>query len=101
MAVTGPKTDDWLVKTVGVLVTAIGIVLITSVWRRTLSLETCLLAVLSAAGLATIDIYYAGVVERIWKVYLADAAPELCFVIAWPLLYGRSAGLQANERGAA
>jgi hypothetical protein len=33
MAVTGPKTDHWLVKTVGILVTVIGGVLLVA-WRR-------------------------------------------------------------------
>jgi len=56
--VTGPKADQWLVKTVGVLVTAIGGALALAGWRRRVTPEIRLLAVSSALGLAGIDIYY-------------------------------------------
>lgn len=89
VAVTGPKTDIWLVKTVGLLVTAIGIVLISAIWRRRITLEICLLGVLSAAGLASIDIYYSVVVDVIWDIYLLDAIPEIAFIAIWLVLYPR------------
>ena len=38
-AVTGPKTDDWLVKTVGGLIAAIAAVLLWAAFRRAISLE--------------------------------------------------------------
>jgi energy-converting hydrogenase Eha subunit E len=38
-AVTGPKFDDWLVKTVGVLVSVIGVVLAIAALRRRITLE--------------------------------------------------------------
>jgi energy-converting hydrogenase Eha subunit E len=81
-AVTGPKVDLWLVRTVGVLVSVIGVVLITAARRRRIGLEVALLAVGSALGLATIDAVYAlsGVIS---PVYLADAAVELALVAAW------------------
>jgi hypothetical protein len=86
-AVTGEKHDLWLVHTVGVLVAAIGLVLLVSGWRRTVSPELALLAVGSALALAGIDVLYVarGVIDRI---YLLDAVVEavliLLWVAAWP-----------------
>ena len=42
--VTGPKTDLWLVNTVGVLVTAIGLGLILAGTMETISAEVVLIA---------------------------------------------------------
>src|SRR4051812_3941777 len=56
--VTGPKTDLWLVKTVGVLVAVIGGVLILAGSRGPISPEVRLLAVGSALGLTAIDVWY-------------------------------------------
>src|SRR4051812_33045349 len=56
--VTGPKTDVWLVKTVGALVTVIGGVLGLAGIRKEQSLETPILGAGSAAALAAIDIVY-------------------------------------------
>ena len=61
-AVTGPKTDKWLVRTVGVLVAVIGGVLVAGAARRTVSAETAALAIGSAAGLGAIDTIYAGII---------------------------------------
>src|SRR5919106_4031462 len=57
-AVTGPKTDRWLVKTVGVLVGVIGAVLISAGRNRRVTTESALLAAGSAAGLAAVDTIY-------------------------------------------
>jgi hypothetical protein len=80
--VTGPKTDLWLVRTVGVLVTVIGVVLFRASQTRRITPEVALLAVGSALGLATIDLVYAlsGVISA---VYLADAAVELGLATLW------------------
>jgi hypothetical protein len=82
MKVTGPKTDIWLVKTVGVLVLAIGAVLVVAGIRGAVTPEVRLLAVASAAGLAGIDVYYVarGTIARI---YLADAAVEAVLILLW------------------
>ena len=80
--VTGPKTDLWLVRTVGVLVTVVGAVLIAA-WRsRRVIPEIVMLAVGSALGLAAIDLRYA-LAGRISAVYLADAAVEIALSLAW------------------
>ena len=81
-AVTGPKTDRWLVKTVGVLVSVIGLVLMHAGRRRHVENEAALLAAGSAAGLATIDMVYASR-GRISKIYLLDAALEALLFLAW------------------
>jgi hypothetical protein len=81
-AVTGPKTDRWLVKTVGVLVSVIGLVLVLAGRRRRVTPEATLLAAGSAAGLAAIDTIYA-TRGRISKIYLLDAVAEVALIAAW------------------
>ncbi|MGH7510284.1 MAG: hypothetical protein ACREMZ_12560 [Gemmatimonadales bacterium] len=81
-AVTGPKTDLWLVRTVGVLVTVIGAVLISAARRRRVTDEIVLLAIGSALGLAAIDLVYA-LSGRISAIYLADAAVEIGLAALW------------------
>lgn len=82
MRVTGPKTDIWLVKTVGVIVLAVGAVLLVAGARRAVTPEIYLLAVATAGGLAGIDVYYVAK-RTIDKVYLADAAAETALIALW------------------
>ena len=84
MAVTGPKTDHWLVKTVGVLVTVIGAVLLLA-WRSgRVTGEVVLLAVGSALALAAIDVIYVSN-GTISPIYLLDAAAEVALAGGWAL----------------
>jgi hypothetical protein len=84
MAVTGPKTDHWLVRTVGVLVTVIGAVLLLA-WRtRRITGETVLLAVGSALSLAAVDVIYVSN-GTISPIYLLDAVAEVGLAGAWLL----------------
>lgn len=86
MAVTGPKVDYWLVKTVGVLVTVIGVALGVVAARRQFGIEIFVLAAGSAAALGAVDVIY--VAKRvIAKIYLADAVAEAILVVAWLLLW--------------
>jgi hypothetical protein len=87
MAVTGPKTDTWLVKMVGLLAASIGIYLVRVTVRRTANTDTALLCILSAISFLAIDIYYAGAIDRIRNIYLADLVPELVFTAGWFMLY--------------
>ena len=80
--VTGPKTDLWLVRTVGVLVTVIGLVLLSSARSRRVTNEIVMLAAGSALGLAGIDLIYA-LSGRISAVYLGDAVVEIGFAVLW------------------
>jgi hypothetical protein len=84
--VTGPKTDLWLVRTVGVLVTVIGGVLLLAARHRRITSEIVVLAMGSALGLAGIDLVYA-LSGRISTIYLADAALEIALAVLWA--YGR------------
>ena len=92
MAVTGPKADIWLVKTVSVLLVAISITLLSFLWLRSNPLQAMLLGSFTAIGLAIIDIWYAGH-GRISLVYLLDAMAELVFLALW-LAYGLKTGLK-------
>ena len=80
--VTGGKTDRWLVKTVGVLVAAIGSALLVAGSRRRVPPEIVVLGAGSAAGLAAIDAVYVAR-RRISPIYLLDAVAEVAFVLAW------------------
>ena len=82
MAVTGPKVDHWLVKTVGVLVTVIGAVLLFAARSQRVTPEIVLLAVGSALSLAAIDVVYVSA-GRISPIYLLDAVAEVGLAAAW------------------
>ena len=88
LAVTGPKVDLWLVKTVGVLIVVIGAVLLLGARRRAIGPEVTLLAVGSAASLAGVDLVYA-LSDRIWDVYLLDALAEIALVVLWGIAWTR------------
>ena len=88
MAVTGPKTDLWLVRTVGVLIAVVGAGLLLAARRGQISGEMVLIAVGSALGLAGIDIVYA-TGDVISDIYLLDAVLELLIVAAWAGLWVR------------
>jgi len=95
-ALTGPKIDRWLVKTVGVLVTVTGAAIASAGVRRRITPETRLLAMASSLGLAAIDVAYARR-RRISRVYLLDAAAEAGLVAAWLTAASRAPhGLKPN-----
>ena len=90
-AVTGPKADGWLVKTAGVLITAIGAGLTSAGLRGRVTPDLKLVAVGAAAGLTAIDVVYVRR-GRISRVYLLDALAEVGLIGAW-------AAAQALGRG--
>ena len=76
-AVTGPKREDWLVRTVGALVSVIGLV---ALRHRGPAVRD--LSVGSALALGAVDV--VGVASgRLRPVYLLDALAEAGFVAAW------------------
>ncbi|HEY7519967.1 MAG TPA: hypothetical protein VIE36_16895 [Methylomirabilota bacterium] len=79
-AVTGPKVDRWLVKTVGVLVAVIGASLLAD--ARHPSRGSRVLGVGSAAALGGVDVVYS-LRGRISKIYLLDAVLEALLVGLW------------------
>jgi len=91
VAVTGPKVDDWLVKTVGAIVTVIGVSIgIAALHGRgrgqQIELEIFVVAVGSAAALGAVDVIY--VLKRVIpRIYLADAVAEAILIAAWLLLW--------------
>lgn len=89
LAVTGPKVDLWLVKSVGLLIAVIGATLLLGVRRRRIGPELVFLAAGSAAGLAGVDLVYA-LADRIWDVYLLDAVVEIALVLAWIVAWIRA-----------
>ena len=82
MAVTGPKTDLWLVRTVGLLITAVGLCIAIAAARHQIELAILVLALASSGFLMLIDVIY--VARRvIARIYLLDAAVEAVLIIAW------------------
>ena len=96
LAVTGPKTDLWLVRTVALLLVAISLALLTSAWRREYIPALGVLAVGSACGMAGIDFYYA-IQDRIWDVYLIDGVGEVMLILAWGIYFFKSKATRQAE----
>lgn len=89
-AVTGPKVDRWLVRTVAGLMVANGL----AQWRAEPSPDGLAgarrIGLGTAATLAAIDVTYA-VPGRISRVYLVDAVLEAGWLVVWARS-GRSRG---------
>jgi hypothetical protein len=84
LKVTGPKTDLWLVKTVGLILTVIGAVLILAQINAEVNSSIIILAIGSALSLTVIEIVY--VVKRVISpIYLGDAAIEMLLLGWWIL----------------
>jgi hypothetical protein len=84
-AVTGPKTDDWLVHMVGLLAGVIGAALgVAAVHDRHRAPEIVVLAAGAALAFAGIDLWYV-LNGPISPIYLADALVELALLVglAW------------------
>lgn len=83
-AVTGPKTDLWLVRTVGLLLIVVGAVLILAAVRGRIDLQITVLGSATAAALLGIELTFVfdGTISA---VYLVDALLELIFVVGWVL----------------
>jgi hypothetical protein len=84
LAVTGPKTDLWLVRTVGVLVLVIGGVLLVAARRRAVTDEVALLGAASALAFACIDVVFVST-RDVGPIYLLDAVLEILLVAGWGL----------------
>jgi hypothetical protein len=87
-AITGPKTDRWLVRTVALLLIVIGSALALAS-RRHPTPEMILLGAGSAGSLAAIDIVYVAK-RRIWPVFLLDAVVEIGLVAGWMRVWRQS-----------
>ncbi|HSL31435.1 MAG TPA: hypothetical protein VK900_19690 [Anaerolineales bacterium] len=86
LRVTGPKTDLWLVRTVGLLLVVIGAALIIAQLYGQVNAAIIVLAIGSALSLAIIE--FVHVARRVIpQIYLGDAVIELLF-IGWWILSG-------------
>jgi hypothetical protein len=88
-AVTGPKTDLWLVYTVGALIGVIGLVLLNAARAGRVTADIILLAVGSAVALTAIDVIFVAR-QVIAPIYLADAAAEVVLIAWWAVAASRS-----------
>ena len=82
LAVTGPKTDLWLVQTFGALILAAGAALLCATLRGLPTPEVRVLAVGAAIALILCEVWFVhrGAISR---VYLLDAAAHALLVIGW------------------
>jgi len=82
LKVTGPKTDLWLVKTVGLILAVIGLALVYAQINGEINTSVILLAMGSALSLAIVEFVY--VAKRVISpIYLGDAAVELILIGWW------------------
>jgi hypothetical protein len=84
LIVTGPKTDLWLVRTVGLILAVIGVALIFAQVNAEINTSLIILAIGSALSLAVIEVVY--VTRRVISpIYLGDAAAEFVLIAWWVL----------------
>jgi hypothetical protein len=95
-AVTGPKRDRWLVRTVGLLLSCVGAALV-SASRSGITRPLVIVGAATPAVLAAVDVWYVAK-RRISKVYLLDAAVELGLAGAWRRRERRLACTLAHAR---
>jgi hypothetical protein len=80
--VTGEKTDDWLVKTVGGLLAASGLALAKAGVERSVDPHVRMLAVQTATVLTVVDVVYVSQ-RRIPPIYLLDAVVHGMLIALW------------------
>lgn len=82
LKVTGPKTDLWLVKTVGLILAVVGVVLIVAQVNAEINTSMIILAIGSALSLVIVEFVY--VAKRVISpIYLGDAVVELILIGWW------------------
>ena len=82
LKITGPKTDLWLVKTVGSILAVIGAVLILAQVNGEITASIVVLAMGSAFSLAVVEMVYVAK-QVIPIIYLGDAFLELLLIAWW------------------
>ncbi|MBV8531843.1 MAG: hypothetical protein JO104_11030 [Candidatus Eremiobacteraeota bacterium] len=80
-AVTGKKTDRWLVQMVGLLASSIGLSLFVGSRARRSESSAVALSIAAAISFASIDVVHS-FRRRISPIYLADAAIEVLLCAA-------------------
>lgn len=89
IAVTGPKVDLWLVRTVGMLIFIIGTGIFAAGIRKQVNISNIIIAAGAAFGLMVVDVTYVWL-NVISPIYLLDAVVELILVILWITLVFKS-----------
>jgi len=84
LAVTGPKTDLWLVKTVGLILAVIGAVLLYAQMTAAVNPPVVVLAIGAAASLTVVEIVYV-LKKVISPIYLGDAIAEVILIAWWAI----------------
>ncbi|NKX50383.1 hypothetical protein HER39_07350 [Arthrobacter deserti] len=95
-AVTGPKTDEWLVRCVGGLGAAAGYVQLRAGRAAEGLASARRLGAGAAATFGAIDLVYGGS-GRISRIYLLDAVVELAWLAAWAAPARRTGGKRRNR----
>jgi hypothetical protein len=89
MEITGPKTDIWLVKTVSIVLVAVGLTLLAHLKEPDQPvLPAILLGCITSAGLAFIDFFYSAR-NTISFVYAIDGMIEVAFFIGWMIVLAK------------
>ena len=98
MLVTGPKTDIWLVKTVGALLIPVALCMYSYLPARQVETPAITLAIGIAVAFICIDVYYS-TSDVISDIYLLDALVEFLFLVGWVFLAFKElkAGKNANR----
>ncbi len=89
IAVTGPKVDLWLVRTVGMLIFFIGAGIFAAGIRKQVTISIIIIAAGAAFGLMVIDVTYVWL-DVISPIYLLDAVAEFILFILWITLVFKS-----------
>jgi hypothetical protein len=87
MLVTGPKTDIWLVKTVGALLIPASLTLLTYIYIRQERWPVLVLGPSLCLAFISIDVYYA-MRDIISDVYLLDGFLQIVLLSCW-FMFGR------------
>jgi hypothetical protein len=82
LLVTGPKTDLWLVKTVGLVLASIGATLLFAGWTAQVNPPVIFLAISAALSLTIVEIVYVAK-HVISPVYLGDTIAEVILIGWW------------------
>ena len=97
--VTGPKTDDWLVRTIGALIAAVGVTLTVAARNDRIGADAARLALLGALALGVADIL-APLLAGVRWIYLLDAPVQATFALYWAWYLARGRPGEARPRAA-
>jgi len=81
-AITGPKYETWLVRTVGLVIAIVGLTLLIAARKQRAGASTAVLAIGTAVALALVDIIFT-IRRDIPPIYLLDAVAEIGLVTWW------------------